>query len=138
MKKNVTDHFKKAIKEQLQLMAQSDELFAESLKKPTKNIDDCITYILNTVQKSGISGWADNEIFGMAAHYYDEDSIVAAKPVDCKIVINREVQLTDEEIFMAKKHAIEELHKQEISRLTSKAKKPTETTKVATTQNTLF
>ena len=38
--------------------------------KPTKNIDNCITYILNQVKKSGCCGFSDDEIFGMALHYY--------------------------------------------------------------------
>ncbi|MBP9481471.1 MAG: hypothetical protein KBF15_08460, partial [Parabacteroides sp.] len=38
--------------------------------KPEKNIDDCVTYILNEVKKSGCNGFADDEIYSMAVHYY--------------------------------------------------------------------
>lgn len=83
-----TDAFSKIISEHLQGVALNDHLFAETLKKPNKNIDDCLTYILNTVQKSGCNGFEDSEVFAMAVHYYDEDDIKAGKPVKCKVVVN--------------------------------------------------
>lgn len=70
-----TDSFKEIISEHLNGLAAKDPLFAETLKKPKKNMDDCITYILNTVKSSGKNGFADEDIFGMAVHYYDEDDI---------------------------------------------------------------
>lgn len=84
-----TDQFKEIIQSKLEEMASNDKLFAVSFKKKNKNIDDCIKYILNTVQKSGVCGYADEEIFGMAAHYYDEDDIKVGKSVNCKIVTNQ-------------------------------------------------
>lgn len=76
-----TDNFKTIITNHLQGIAEADPLFAESLKKPAKNISDCVTYILNEVKKSGQNGFADDEIFAMAVHYYDEDTIEIGKPV---------------------------------------------------------
>ncbi len=49
-----------------------DELFAAKYDNPDKNIDDCVTYILNWVQKSGCNGFCDDEIYGQAIHYYEE------------------------------------------------------------------
>lgn len=83
-----TDTFKNTIKNYLANLSQSDELIAVTLKKENKNIDDCITYILTEVQKSGCNGFADDEIFGMAIHYYDEDTIKVGKPVSGKVVVN--------------------------------------------------
>lgn len=40
-----------------------DELFAAKYGNPDKNIDDCVTYILNWVQKSGCNGFCDDEIY---------------------------------------------------------------------------
>ena len=48
-----TDHFKRTIQMFLEQRAAEDELFAKSYRNPAKNIDDCVTYILNYVQKSG-------------------------------------------------------------------------------------
>lgn len=66
-----TDYFKVTIQSYLEQRAQTDELFAPVYAKPNKNIDDCITYILNYVQQSGICGFADDEIYSLALHYYD-------------------------------------------------------------------
>lgn len=81
-------HFKTAIQKHLDGLAANDELFAETLEKPNKNIDDCITYIFNQVKASGCNGFADGEIFGMAVHYYDEDDINVGKPINGKVVVN--------------------------------------------------
>jgi hypothetical protein len=61
-----TDHFKRTIEQHLNQVAIQDSLFAQTLKKENKNIDDCITYIFNQVKNSGCNGFEDDEIFGMA------------------------------------------------------------------------
>ncbi len=66
-----TDYFKMTIQSYLEQRAQTDELFAPVFAKANKNMDDCITYILNYVQQSGICGFADDEIYSLALHYYD-------------------------------------------------------------------
>jgi len=103
-----TDNFKKVIKEHLDSVAAKDPLFASIYKKEDKNIDSCITYILNTVQKSGSNGFSDDEIFGMAMHYYDEDKIEVGKPVNAKVIVNQTIELTPEEIEQAKEKARQE------------------------------
>ena len=45
----VSEQFKSTIKAYLDNMAAVDSLFAPVYQKPTKNIDNCITYILNQV-----------------------------------------------------------------------------------------
>ena len=105
-----TEQFKGIIQDKLNEMAANDELFAKSLKKENKNINDCIKYILNTVKKSGCCGFSDDEVFGMAAHYYDEDDIKVGGDVKCKIVTNHtseSVELTEEEKKAAKQKAID-------------------------------
>lgn len=86
-----TDAFKETIRQYLESRAASDELFAVTLAKEGKNIDDCCTYILNQVKKSGANGFADSEIFGMAVHYYDEDKIEVGKPINAKVIVNHSV-----------------------------------------------
>lgn len=83
------DPFKEAIIAHLEQLAIVDELFAKTLQKPNKNISDCATYILTQVKKSGRQGFADEEIFGMAIHYYDEDSIVIGEKLSARVVINQ-------------------------------------------------
>ncbi len=66
-----TAYFTRTILTYLEQRAEIDPLFAKSFAKTDKNIDDCITYILNTVQKSGCNGFTDMEVFSLATHYYD-------------------------------------------------------------------
>lgn len=112
-----TDTFKKAIETHLSQLAEKDILFAETLKKPNKNIDDCITYILNTVQESGCNGFADEEVFKMAVHFYDEDDLKAGKPISCSVVVNHTVVLSEEDKEQAKKAAFNEIVNEEKSKL---------------------
>ena len=63
-----------------------DELFAAKYDNPDKNIDDCVTYILNWVQKSGCNGFCDDEIYGQAIHYYEEKDIEVGKPLNCQVL----------------------------------------------------
>jgi len=65
-----TEHFTRTITEYLNQRAATDPLFAPNLMKPNKNIEDCVTYILNEVKKSGCNGFDDDEIYSMAVHYY--------------------------------------------------------------------
>jgi hypothetical protein len=87
-----TDMFTSVIDAHLQSVAQADPLFATTLKKPNKNLKDCVTYILNEVKKSGRNGFADEEIFGMAVHYYDEDDIQPGAPVKATVVVNHSIK----------------------------------------------
>ena len=50
---NTTAHFKRTIQAYLEQRAAEDRLFAEAYRKDGKNIDDCITYILNSVRQAG-------------------------------------------------------------------------------------
>jgi hypothetical protein len=100
-----TEGFKKVIEEYLKQRANTDQLFAVTFAKANKNIDDCITYIINTVQESGCNGFEDSEIFSMAVHYYDEDDIKVGEKRSCTVVTNHKVDLTPEEIEQAKKDA---------------------------------
>lgn len=123
-----TDNFKKVIQEHLEGLAKQDELFAETFKKPNKNIDDCIDYILNTVQESGSNGFADEEIYKMAVHYYDEDEIKPKKSNSCNVVVNHVVEISEEEKAKAKQDALDKIIEEEKAKMLKKdsKKKPVE------------
>ncbi len=88
----VTDAFKDIIQSHLTGVANTDSNFAKSFANPEKKIEDCITYILNTVKSSGKMGFADDEIFGMAMHYYDEEKIDVGKPIQGNVIVNRSIE----------------------------------------------
>ena len=82
--------FKDAIKQYLDKRAMEDALFAEAYKREGKTIDECVNYILCEVQKIANQGRAaltDDEVFGMAVHYYDEDNIKAENEINACVVI---------------------------------------------------
>lgn len=89
----VSNGFKAVIKAYLDDRASNDELFAATYAKQGKSLDECCNYILSEVQKSGQNGFADEEIYGMAVHYYDEDDIKDVKPINCKVVVNHHVDV---------------------------------------------
>ena len=103
-----TDHFKNTIKSYLDKRAQEDPLFAEKYSNEKKNINDCVTYILNTVQKTGCNGFTDDEVYGMAVHYYDEESVDIGKEISCRVAVNHTVELTEEEKKEARQKAIDQ------------------------------
>lgn len=124
-----TKAFKEVIKKYLDKLAERDELFAKTYAKKNKNLNDCVTYIMNTVSKIAegghMLGVTDEEVWNMATHYYDEDDIDVGKDISMKVVVNHTVQLTDEEKEEAKKQAKERLITSERDRLTSSRKKST-------------
>ncbi len=132
-----TDYFKQTIQSYLQRRAQEDELFAPRYANPKKNIDDCITFILNYVKQSGCNGFADDEIYSLAMHYYDEDDIDIGKPLtNCKVVVNHTIVLTEEEKAEAHAKAMQRATDEAYRKITqgkNKTKKPE-----TATQSSLF
>lgn len=119
-----TEHFKRSIQSYLHNRAAIDDLFAEKYSNPSKNIDDCITYILNTVKESGCNGFADEEIYSMAIHYYTEENINVGSPMNCNVVVNHAVELTEEEKEEARNHAKRRFENEIYDRMRRRQNKP--------------
>ena len=117
-----TEHFKRTIQMYLEQRAAEDALFAKNYRNPAKNIDDCVTYILNYVQKSGCNGFTDGEIYGQAVHYYDENEIEVGEPIQCKVAVNHVVELTAEEKAEARQNAIRQYQDEELRKLQNRNK----------------
>jgi len=118
-----TAYFTRTILTYLEKRAETDELFAKSFAKANKNIDDCCTYILNTVQKSGCFGFTDMEVYSMAVHYYDEDDINIGNPTNCHAIVNHTVELTAEEKEEARREAIQKAQNEAYNRMMQSKKK---------------
>ena len=101
----------------LEQRAEEDTLFAKKYRNPAKNIDECVTHILNYVQKSGCSGFTDGEIFGQVIHYYEENEIEEGKPMNCQVVVNHVVELTEEEKAEARQNAVRRYQEEELRKL---------------------
>lgn len=113
-----TEHFQNTIETYLRDRAETDKLFAVSFCNPDKNINDCCTYILNSVKQSGCNGFADEEIYSLAVHYYDEKDIEIGNPINCQVVVNHTVELTAEEKEQARQNAIKRVENEVYNRLT--------------------
>ena len=143
-----TEHFTRTIAEYLNQRAMTDPLFAPNLLKPNKNIEECITYILNEVQKSGCNGFDDDnellralleKIFSMAVHYYDEDDIEVGKAISCQVAVNHIVELTEEEKAEARQEAIKQYQREELAKIQSRNTRVKKTENIATqVQPSLF
>ena len=135
-----TDHFKRTIQMYLEQRAEEDALFAKSYRNPAKNIDDCVTHILNYVQKSGCNGFTDGEIYGQAIHYYEENEIEVGKPMNCQVVVNHVVELTEEEKAEARQNAVRQYQEEQLRKLQNRHKPRTATkaTAQATQEPSLF
>ena len=132
-----SENFKKVIKDYLDKYAIEDPFFAENYSKENKNIDDCCNYIIGEVHKSGCNGFADDEIFNMAIHYYDEDNL-EVKEINANVVVNHKIELSAEEIEQAKKEAKEMVINQEINRIKEKPKPIVKPTSNQPQQQSLF
>ena len=95
----------------------ANDLFAKKVSNPKKNIEDCITYVINTIEKSRYKGLCDNDVYSLAVHYYEEDDIEVGKPINCRVVVNHQVELTPEEIAEMRQKAKDEVFRQEMDRL---------------------
>lgn len=134
-----TEHFTRTIAEYLNQRAATDPLFAPNLQKPNKSIEECITYILSEVQKSGCNGFDDDEIYSMAVHYYDEDDIEVGKATDCRVMVNHVVELTEEEKAEARKQAIVQYQREELAKIQKRNDRPKKTESADTQpQRSLF
>lgn len=123
---NGTDHFKRTIQAYLDSRAAEDKLFAASYHKPNKNIDDCITYLLNWAKSqcnggNGI-GVTAGEVLSQAVHYFDEDDIEVGKPLQCQVMVCHNMELTDEEKAEARQQAIRQYQAEELRKLQSRNK----------------
>lgn len=124
-----TRAFNDTIREYLEGMAENDALFAVKFANHTKSMEDCVTYIINQVQKSGCNGFNDAEIYGMAVHYWEENEIEVGKPlINCQVVVNHTVELSEEEKEQARQDAINRLRDEEMAKMRrpSQPKKVTE------------
>lgn len=119
-----TEHFRQTIKAYLDERAQNDELFAVSYAKENKNMDDCVTFILNQVKRSKCMGLTDEEVYSLAVHFFDEDDIEIGNSIACNVIVNHTVELTEEEKAKARQEALKEYQAEQLRKMQKRANKP--------------
>ena len=129
---------KDIVKEYLDNRAATDGLFAKAYTKPTKNINECWQYILGEAKKRGSDVcMTDEEVFGLAVHYYDEDDIKVNMKIGAHAVSTSsgeakpKARLTEKEKAAAKEEAKRLYQEQCIAELTEKANTKKKTPKIA-------
>ena len=105
-----TDHFKELIKNYLDNRAKEDELFRAKYETTTHTIDDVVNYIFHAVQQSGCCGFSDDEVYSMAVHAIDEPDLKIGKPMNCNVVVNHHIELTEEEKAEQRAIALKRYH----------------------------
>lgn len=113
-----------AIKNYLDNMAKSDELFAAKYANPKKSIDECCKYITGEAYaraKDGTAVISDEEVYGMAVRYYDEENIEIRKAPSVK-TSSAEPELTEEQQEKLRKQAEKEYKAKVMAELEQKEK----------------
>lgn len=80
--------FEQAIKTYLDKRADSDSLFAKRYPQKDKSVTDCCSYIISEARKKKQNTvvMSDDDVFCMAVHFFDEDSIKApSAKVECSV-----------------------------------------------------
>lgn len=119
-----TEHFKQTIKAYLDERAKNDELFAVSYAKENKNMDDCVTFILNQVKRSKCMGLTDEEVYSLAVHFFDEEDIEIGNPIACNVIVNHTVELTEEEKAQARQDALKKYQAEQLRKMQKRTNKP--------------
>lgn len=119
-----TEHFKQTIKAYLDERAKNDELFAVSYAKENKNMDDCVTFILNQVKSSKCMGFTDEDVYSLAVHFFDENDIEIGNPIACNVIVNHTVELTEEEKAQARQDALKEYQAEQLRKMQKRTNKP--------------
>lgn len=119
-----TAQFKEIIKNYLDNRAKEDELFRAKYETTTHTIDDVVTFILNEVQQSGCCGFSDEEVFSMAVHVIDEPGLEIGKPLQCGVVVNHHIELTEEEKAEQRKAALKRYQDEELRKIQQRNSRP--------------
>lgn len=124
------------IKSYLDERAKKDELFSQMYSKEGKSIEKCFGYIVEQARKRGQTVcMTDEEVFGLAVHYYCEDDLKEhplPKGVKVDIVASADDddELDQEAVLRIKKEAVEE-YKAQMKEMQKKGPVVKSTKKVA-------
>ena len=81
--------------------------------------------------------WIIVVIASLDNHYYVEDGIDIGKPMECNVVVNHHIELTEEEKAEARQKAIRQYQDEEIQKMKNR-KKPKPATSNPNVSPTLF
>lgn len=137
--------FELVIKAYLDKRANEDEQFAQSYAKEKKSIEECCRYIIGEASKQQDGNTAvmsDEEVYGLAVHYYDEDDI-KVEPVHGGVSATQAFngatyEPTEADKEAARKSALRRLEEEAYQKLHTPKRRKAEAEPVVQTQTTLF
>lgn len=120
--KKELDPFQRAIEAYVKAQARKDLKFMQKLRAEGKSIEGCCDYIYSEVQSSKRKGFLDEEVFGMAMHYFQEDDVKAKKGSRPTVVVNHVPELTEAEKEAAREEARQKVLQDEMDKIQKKGK----------------
>lgn len=73
------------LKKHLDSVAEQDKVFAEKYANESKSLEECMNYVKQEIYKKCMKNpsamTTDEEVYGLAIHYYDEDDIKLDKNI---------------------------------------------------------
>ena len=99
-----TELFIKSISDFIQRESENDKEFAKKVaEQPKKTAEAACNFIMVEVQRTKRCGWADEEIYGLVRHFYDEKELKdpGAKNNISRVVINQHVDLSENDKAIA-------------------------------------
>ena len=134
-----SENFKKVIQTFLESKTKQDLVLTQRYNSPSKNLDECVNYILQKVKESGCNGFTDNEVFGMALHYYDEDKLDPITELkDTRVIVNHVVELSEEDKQVAHQIAMNKAVDKHYGKITSQPQAKDKKVAVQAEQASLF
>ena len=115
-----TEQFKEVIKNYLDTVALVNPEFAEKYANTTCTMDDIVAYIISEVQQTGRVGFADEEIFNLAISAIDNPDVKVGTAVDCVVVSNHHIELSEEEKAEQRRLALKRFQDEELRKLQSR------------------
>lgn len=83
--------------------------------------------------------WINVFITSFDNHFYDEDIIDIGKPVNCEVIVNNRIELTEEEKAEARQRAISQYQAEELRKMQQrKSKSAAKPQKTKQTEPNLF
>lgn len=137
-----TKNFQVVIKSYLEQLAELDAEFAEKYRVKENQIEQCCAYIISEMHnlaQNNVIGVTDDEVYGLAIHYYLEDDLEVNIQSYNQVLImsNQFVELSEEEKAEARKEAFKQYQAEELRKLRNRQTKTIEKKK-AQIQPSLF
>lgn len=136
------------IKRALDLRAEQDSVFKEKLQNKGKSIEECCEFIASQVHKSGYTMLSEEEVYGIAAHYYDEEELEKWEKAPSGSVVVPNYKELEAEISEARKAELKQIaeeqyiskHRAEMekAKIKSAAKPKKQVDKLPFVEQTLF